>query len=167
MSTWTFTCVNHPHLRWTKNKCGPGFIGGGVLIFEGDAERMASGGPFPMSQRRIDLLLFAGFLGDEGARKYAEDYLSRYVAECNCPMSDLRVHAKEYQPIPSYPLTQMTPEQFETFDAWITHTAEAPANHHSQVLGEMFDGNLHVYLSEDGVTRCAAIYDRAGELIYF
>lgn len=99
-STWTFACRNHPTYRWTKNKCGGGFIGSGVLIFEGDLATGKPGAPFGMSQRRLDAIAFSGFLGEEGARDYVADFLTRYTPECNCPLSDLYVVAKEYQPFP-------------------------------------------------------------------
>lgn len=100
MSTWTYTCEQHPNLRWTRNKQGGGYIGGGVLIFEGCVETLRRGAPFGMSQARFDSILFSGFLGEEGAKEYAEKFLEHHVPECNCPMSLLRVIAEEYQPVP-------------------------------------------------------------------
>lgn len=89
-STWTFACRNHPTYRWTKNKCGPGFIGRGVLIFEGDLATGKPSDPF-------------GTFESEIARRAPEDqahYRARYTPQCDCRYSDLYVVAKEYQPFP-------------------------------------------------------------------
>lgn len=88
MSTWTFTCVNHPTYRWTKNKCGGGFIGRGVLSFEGDLETRKPGNPWGFAERHMADL----------TAEQREHFLERYTPECDCPFSDLRVVAREYQP---------------------------------------------------------------------
>lgn len=98
MSTWTFTCVNHPTYRWDKNKCGGGFIGAGVLAFQGDLLTRLPGAPYGMSSLRLAGIEFWGYLGDEEARDYAKRFREVYTPECSCPMSDLVVVAKEYQP---------------------------------------------------------------------
>lgn len=90
-STWTFTCRNHRNKRWTKTKCGPGFIGRGVLMFEGDVD----GKPAPFSFVKSERTLA------ETPPEYQREYRERYAVECDCPISDLVVVAREYQPHPS------------------------------------------------------------------
>ena len=91
--TWTFTCRNHRNKRWTKNKCGPGFIGRGVLAFEGDID----GKPAPFSFVKSESSLVE--LEAENP-EYVREYRERFAVECDCPMSDLIKVAEEYQPHP-------------------------------------------------------------------
>lgn len=79
MATWTFNCRNHPTYRWTKNKCGPGFIGRGVLIFHGEI----GGKPASPFNYTEDSLL--DFNEDFRAR-----YRKNYTPECDCLTSDLQ-----------------------------------------------------------------------------
>ena len=89
--TWTFTCRNHPTYRWTKTKCGPGFMGRGVLLFQGD---LATGKP--SSAINFSESTLAGRPAD-----YQAHYRSKYAVECDCPIEDLIVVAHEYQPFPA------------------------------------------------------------------
>lgn len=82
-STWTFSCQEHPTYRWTKNKCGPGFIGRGVLMFHGEL------GGLPAS---IDV--YGEKRLSETPQEYQDWYRQRYTPECNCPMSMLQVVAE-------------------------------------------------------------------------
>lgn len=86
MATWTFSCINHPHLRWTKNKCGPGFIGRGVLIFEGDAQTGKPGDLFGTMEGALA----------EWEPEARDHFLKKYVPQCDCHYRDLYVVAEEY-----------------------------------------------------------------------
>lgn len=92
MSTWTFTCRHHRNLRWTKNKCGGGFIGRGVLMFAGDLDT-GKPAPFAFTQSESSLR--------ERSPEYQREYRERYAVECDCPVSDLivvRKHAVPFRP---------------------------------------------------------------------
>lgn len=88
-TTWTFTCRHHRHLRWTKNKCGGGFIGRGVLIFEGDL-KTGKRGPISFVQCESSLKQ-----REKDSPEYVREYRERFAAECDCPASDLIVYAKQ------------------------------------------------------------------------
>lgn len=72
------TCKNHPTYRWTHTKYGPGYIGSGVLMFDGE-EGGKPGSAFNMNERQIE----------EHGEEFAVAYRERWTPECTCPYGDL------------------------------------------------------------------------------
>ncbi len=84
--TWTFSCAHHPNLRWIKTKCGPGYMGRGILMFQGDLESGLPANPM--------IVLSEGGLSRH-VLEYQEHYREHYAVECDCPLSDLVTVAKK------------------------------------------------------------------------
>lgn len=80
MATATYTCRHHPTLRWTKGKCGPGYMGRGVLRFLGEIGGLEAS-PINMTENTLSAR----------SEEFQQWYREKYVPECDCPFRDLVV----------------------------------------------------------------------------
>lgn len=97
MPTVIMRCRNHPTYRWTKTKHGPGYIGAGVLMFDGEEGGKPSNPLFNVSESTLA----------QQPQAYQDHYREAYTPECDCPFSDLEVIAEVDESAPR----MMTPKE--------------------------------------------------------
>lgn len=76
--TAILTCANHPSYRWIQTKYGPGYMGRGVLMFQGEAGGQPAC-PFNFTEAELA----------QTSPANQAHFRKSFTPECDCPGSDL------------------------------------------------------------------------------